>query len=153
MFFSRCYYLLSSLFICCTFVSFFTSPSAMHTFEERKEKKVQQIKREGSIKGERGLCKKKITTLPPKSPMSAVTFHLMMMLFLTSLAIWTFLNFILQVGSYSYDMTKMIFRVSKLTFIQKQSIVLVIFVRHPCPSIQYFTTPDTNGMCLPKEPT
>ena len=30
----------------------------------------------------------------------------------------------LQVGSYSYDMTKMLFRVSKLTFIQKQSIIL-----------------------------
>lgn len=29
-----------------------------------------------------------------------------------------------QVGSYSYDMTKMLFRVSKLTFIQKQSIIL-----------------------------
>ena len=29
-----------------------------------------------------------------------------------------------QVGSYSYDMTKMLFKVSKLTFIQKQSIIL-----------------------------
>ena len=29
-----------------------------------------------------------------------------------------------QVGSYSYDMTKMLFQVSTLTFIQKQSIVL-----------------------------
>ena len=31
---------------------------------------------------------------------------------------------LLQVGSYSYDMTKMLFRVSQLTFIQKQSIIL-----------------------------
>ena len=30
----------------------------MHTFEVKKEKKVQQIKREGSIKGEGGLYKK-----------------------------------------------------------------------------------------------
>ena len=29
-----------------------------------------------------------------------------------------------QVGSYSYDMTKMLFKVSKLTFIHKQSIIL-----------------------------
>ena len=29
-----------------------------------------------------------------------------------------------QVGSYSYDMTRMLFRVSQLTFIQQQSIVL-----------------------------
>ena len=29
-----------------------------------------------------------------------------------------------QVGSYSYDMTKMLFRISQLTFIQKQSIIL-----------------------------
>ena len=31
---------------------------------------------------------------------------------------------IFQVGSYSYDMTKMLFKVSKLTFIHKQSIIL-----------------------------
>ena len=36
----------------------------------------------------------------------------------------TFVSSLLQVGSYSYDMTKMLFRVSKLTFIQKQSIIL-----------------------------
>ena len=47
-----------------------------HTFEVKKEKKVQQIKREGSIKGEGGLYKKlKIPTLPPKLPRSGVTFH------------------------------------------------------------------------------
>ena len=32
--------------------------------------------------------------------------------------------YIFQVGSYSYDMTKMLFKVSKLTFIHKQSIIL-----------------------------
>ena len=32
--------------------------------------------------------------------------------------------FLFQVGSYSYDMTKMLFRISRLTFIQKQSIIL-----------------------------
>ena len=37
--------------------------------------------------------------------------------------------FVLQVGSYSYDMTKMLFRVSKLTFIQKQSIILDYNIR------------------------
>ena len=31
---------------------------------------------------------------------------------------------LMQVGSYSYDMTKMLFRISQLTFIQKQSIIL-----------------------------
>ena len=37
---------------------------------------MQQLKREGSIKGERGLYKKlKIPTLNPKSPRSGVTFH------------------------------------------------------------------------------
>ena len=30
----------------------------------------------------------------------------------------------MQVGSYSYDMTKMMFRINQLTFIQKQSIIL-----------------------------
>ena len=35
-----------------------------------------------------------------------------------------FFHIFLQVGSYSYDMTKMLFKVSKLTFIHKQSIVL-----------------------------
>ena len=38
--------------------------------------------------------------------------------------IYIFVSSLLQVGSYSYDMTKMLFRVSKLTFIQKQSIIL-----------------------------
>ena len=32
--------------------------------------------------------------------------------------------YLFQVGSYSYDMTKMLFKVSKLTFIHKQSIIL-----------------------------
>ena len=45
----------------------------MHTFED---KKVQQIKREGSIQGEGGLYRKlKIPTLPPKLQRSGVTFH------------------------------------------------------------------------------
>ena len=35
-----------------------------------------------------------------------------------------FAYFVFQVGSYSYDMTKMLFEVTQLTFIQKQSIVL-----------------------------
>ena len=30
--------------------------------------------------------------------------------------------------------------------------ILQVSVRHPCPSIQSFTTQDPNGMCLPKEP-
>ena len=52
--------------------------ASMHAhFEVKKEKKVQQIKREGSIKGEGGLYKKlKIPTLPPKLPRSGVAFHL-----------------------------------------------------------------------------
>ena len=29
---------------------------------------------------------------------------------------------------------------------------IVSCVRHPCPSIQSFTTQDTKGMCLPKAP-
>ena len=42
--------------------------SCMHTFEVKKQKKVQQIKREGSIKGEEGLYKKlKIPTLLQRS--------------------------------------------------------------------------------------
>ena len=48
----------------------------MHTFESEKREKVQQIKREGSIKGEGGLYKElKIPALPPKLPRSGVTFH------------------------------------------------------------------------------
>ena len=40
------------------------------------EKKVKQIKREGSIQEEGGFYKKlKIPTLPPKLPRSGITFH------------------------------------------------------------------------------
>ena len=45
-----------------------------------------------------------------------------------------------QVGSYSYDMTKMLFKVTRLTFIQKQSIVLdyKIAIRNLRPEDQIF---------------
>ena len=47
---------------------------------------------------------------------------------------------LLQVGSYSYDMTKMLFKVTRLTFIQKQSIVLdyKIAIRNLRPEDQIF---------------
>ena len=46
----------------------------------------------------------------------------------------------MQVGSYSYDMTKMLFKVTRLTFIQKQSIVLdyKIAIRNLRPEDQIF---------------
>ena len=48
----------------------------VNIIQGQKEKKSPQIKIEGSIIGIRGLCKKLyIPTLPPKSPMSGVTFH------------------------------------------------------------------------------
>ena len=40
--------------------------TCMQTFEVKKEKKVQQIKREGSIKGKRGLYKKQKIPSPSK---------------------------------------------------------------------------------------
>ena len=47
---------------------------------------MQQIKREGSIKGEGGLYKElKIPTLPPKSPRNGVTLHFMKIIFFSSM--------------------------------------------------------------------
>ena len=56
--------------------------------------------------------------------MSSISFRVFSCLTWPILSLLEHLLYLLQVGSYSYDMTKMLFRVSKLTFIQKQSIIL-----------------------------
>ena len=82
----------------------------MHTFEVKKGLpiKVQQIKREGSIKGEGGRYKKlKIPTLTPKSPRSGVTFHNLFMFVFTSLPIIHYVPFSCFFQHYFQDIYKL----------------------------------------------